>query len=441
MLISDIIEHKRDGRRLDGDAIARFVGGVTDGSVSDAQIAAFTMATCLNGMSADEAALLTREMASSGRILAWDSRALGGPVVDKHSTGGVGDKVSFLLAPGIAACGGFVPMVSGRGLGHTGGTLDKIDCIPGYQATPDMATLRKVVAEHGCAIVGQTADLAPADARIYAVRDVTGTVSSIPLITASILSKKIAAGNDYLVMDVKFGSGAFMQRIADAEALAQSLISTAAAAGLKTHALLNNMDEPHGTTEGHMLEMREVYEYLTEDVRETRLHQVTMGLAAEMLVITGLADDRDAALGAAEAALSSGRAAERFMQMVAALGGSFVFFDRFELYCDTAPVMIQVPSVEAGFLAAVDARAIGQALVAMGGGRQRSSDVIDKRVGFSDILPVGAAVNAARPQAHVHAADATQARAAIAAYQQASQISHKEPASEPVIKKVMTRVA
>ena len=433
MLISDVIRAKRDGAGLDAASLGELVRGITGDAVSDAQIAAFCMAVYLNGMSADETGLLTREMATSGRVLAWQSEALGGPVVDKHSTGGVGDKVSLALAPIAAACGCFVPMISGRGLGHSGGTLDKMDCIPGYKSAPDLTTLRRVVADVGCAIIGQTGELAPADRRMYAVRDVTATIESIPLITASILSKKIAAGNDFLVMDVKFGSGAFMADPDRARELAHHLVDTAAQAGLTARALLTDMNEPLGSTVGHWLELREIHAYLSGERREARLHEVVISLAAEMLVVTGLAEDRDAARGAAEGALTSGAARERFQRMVTALGGPWDFLDRFEHYAEQAPVSLPVHADRAGFLSAIDAREVGLAVVELGGGRRRGDETIDGRVGFSDVLPVGAAVNADRPLAIVHAASEDAAQAAAARYAAACEIAGTEPAVADVV--------
>jgi thymidine phosphorylase len=257
MLFTDVIRKKRDGGELTQDEIRLFVDGLSDNSLPAEQVSALAMAIFLNSMSFDEAAHLTRAMASSGTVLDWGGHDLGGPVVDKHSTGGVGDKVSLLLAPIAAACGCFVPMISGRGLGHTGGTLDKVGSIPGYDPMPDFDRFARVVKAAGCAIIGQTGELAPADRRFYAIRDVTGTVESVPLITASILSKKIAAGLDALVMDVKVGSGAFMKSLDEAEKLARSLIGTAAAAGLRTHALITDMNEVLGTTAGNAVEINE----------------------------------------------------------------------------------------------------------------------------------------------------------------------------------------
>ena len=338
MLFVDVIRAKRDGAALSAEQIAFFVRGLADGSIPSEQVSALAMAICLRSMSFEEAGALTRAMAASGTILQWRAEDLGGPVVDKHSTGGIGDKVSFLLAPIVAACGCFVPMISGRGLGHTGGTLDKIDSIPGYRSTPDLATFQKVVRSVGCAIIGQTADLAPADRRLYAIRDVTGTVESIPLITASILSKKIAAGLDALVMDVKVGSGAFMASMEQAQALARSIIGTAGSAGLETRALITDMNETLGLSAGNAVEIRESVAYLTNTRREPRLDEVVLALCAEMLVLSGVETDRAAALRRADAAVTSGKAAEIFGRMVAALGGPADFLERPDHYLAAAPV-------------------------------------------------------------------------------------------------------
>jgi thymidine phosphorylase len=314
VLAAEVIRRKRDGHALTGEELEFLVRGITDGSLSDAQVGALAMALFLRGMEPEERVGLTAAMTRSGTVMEWD---LDRPVVDKHSTGGVGDKVSLMLAPIVAACGGAVPMISGRGLGHTGGTLDKLDTIPGYVSTPDLDRLRTVVSQVGCAIVGQTAELAPADRRLYATRDATGTVESLPLIVASILSKKLAAGLDALVMDVKFGSGAFMAAREDADQLALALVEVAGGAGLPTVALLTDMNEVLGTTAGNALEVREAIDYLT-GTRDPRLHEVTIALAASLIEQGGLARDGRAT---AEQALASGAAAERFGAMVAALGG------------------------------------------------------------------------------------------------------------------------
>src|SRR5262245_10675547 len=384
MLFADVIRTKRDGGALSPEQIAFFVRGLADGSLPAEQVAALAMAICVRSMSFEETGALTRAMAASGTMLDWRAAKLGGPVVDKHSTGGIGDKVSFLLAPIAAACGCFVPMISGRGLGHTGGTLDKIDSIPGYRSTPDLATFQQVVRSVGCAIIGQTADLAPADRRLYAIRDVTGTVESIPLITASILSKKIAAGLNALVMDVKVGSGAFMSSIDEAQALARSIIETAASAGLQTRALITDMNESLGLSVGNAVEMRESVAYLQNTHREPRLDAVVMALSAELLVMSGVEKDERAARSRAAPALTSGKAAEVFGRMVAALGGPTDFLERSDHYLPAAPVTAPVPPSRDGYLKGVDARAVGNALIKLGGGRQRADDKLDLSVGFTD---------------------------------------------------------
>jgi thymidine phosphorylase len=432
MLFVDVIRAKRDGATLSAEQIAFFVRGLADGSLPSEQVAALAMAICLRSMSFEEATLLTRAMAASGTILDWPAH-LGGPVVDKHSTGGIGDKVSFLLAPILAACGCFVPMISGRGLGHTGGTLDKIDSIPGYRSTPDLAAFKQVVQTIGCAIIGQTTDLAPADRRLYAIRDVTGTVESIPLITASILSKKIAAGLDALVMDVKVGSGAFMASMEQARALARSIIETASGAGLKAHALITDMNETLGLTAGNAVEIRESVAYLTNGPREPRLNDVILALCAEVLLLSGVEHSRDAARQRADRAVTSGMAAEIFGRMVAALGGPADFLERPDHYLPSAPVTRPVPPARDGYLAAVDARALGNAIIELGGGRRRADDKLDLSVGFTDVVPTGSPVDRARPLAMVHAATEADAQRAIHNLRSACTIASSAPPSRPVI--------
>ncbi|MGH8294888.1 MAG: thymidine phosphorylase, partial [Steroidobacteraceae bacterium] len=317
MIFKNLIRKKRDGARLTPEEIAFFVRGLADSSLPAEQVAAFAMAVFFRPMDFAETGALTMAMAESGRRLRWDELRGRGPVIDKHSTGGVGDKVSFLLAPIAAACGCFVPMISGRGLGHTGGTLDKLDAVPGYRSMPTVEEFRRVVGSVGCAIIGQTDDLAPADRRLYAIRDVTATVESIPLITASILSKKIAAGNDALVMDIKTGSGAFMETLEDARALARSIIGVAATTGMTAHAVVTDMSQTLGWTVGNSLEIAEALAFLGGGAREPRLQEVVLALAAEMLVMTGLAPDHAHARARAQAAVESGAAAERFERMVA----------------------------------------------------------------------------------------------------------------------------
>jgi thymidine phosphorylase len=427
VLAAEVIRHKRDGHALTADELAFLVGGITDGSLSDAQVGALAMALFLRGMDPAERVALTGAMTRSGTVLEWD---LGRPVVDKHSTGGVGDKVSLMLAPIVAACGGAVPMISGRGLGHTGGTLDKLDSVPGYDTAPDLDTLRRVIAEAGCAIVGQTAELAPADRRLYAIRDATGTVESIPLIVASILSKKLAAGLDALVMDVKFGSGAFMAARADAEELAHALVEVAGGAGLATVALLTDMDQVLGTTAGNALEVGEAIDYLTGAQREPRLHEVTIALAASLLEQGALADDGRAA---AEQALESGAAAERFAAMVAALGGPADLLEAPHRHLAAAPVTRTAATEGAGVVTGMDCRAVGLVVTGLGGNRRREDDRIDPAVGLTEIASVGAQVGPDRPLAVVHAASEDAADEAVAALRAAVTIGDEPPAERPVV--------
>lgn len=402
MLFVDVIRAKRDGGELSEDQIKLFVDGLADGSIPREQVSALAMAICLNSMSFEETASLTLGMSTSGTVLDWSEADLDGPVVDKHSTGGVGDKVSFLLAPIAAACGCYVPMISGRGLGHTGGTTDKAEAIPGYDTAPDFETFRNVVKTVGCAIIGQTEDLAPADRRLYAIRDVTATVESIPLITASILSKKIAAGLDALVMDVKTGSGAFMPSHDRAVELSKSIIATAATAGLKTSALITDMNEVLGRTAGNALEIAESMAFLRNDYRESRLDDVVMALCAEMLITTGLEDDHDKALERCDAAVTSGRAAEIFGEMCAALGGPGDFITNSDKYLAAAPVTRAVHT--SGFLSEVDVRGVGKAIIELGGGRRKVGETLDLSVGLSEVACTGTLLDNETPLAVIHAA-------------------------------------
>ena len=433
MLVTDIIRHKRDRRELSDAEIDFFVRGLADESIPAEQVSALGMAVFLNSMSAREAGRLTMAMASSGTVLDWADAGLDGPVVDKHSTGGVGDKVSFLLAPIAAACGCYVPMISGRGLGHTGGTTDKVESIPGYRSTPDFDLFRKVVREAGCAIIGQTAELAPADRRFYAIRDVTATVESVPLITASILSKKIAAGLEALVMDIKVGSGAFMTSMEQARELAASIISTAAAAGLNTHALITDMNECLGSTAGNALEIRESVDFLTGGERNARLYEVVMALTAEMLIATGLETDRAAARRRTDDALSSGRAAEAFAHMVRALGGPADFVERCDSYLPRAPVTVAVCPEREGYLVNVDAFQLGQAIIELGGGRRRLGDKLDLAVGLGEVANVGESVGRERPLAVIHASSDASAEAAAVIVRKACEVSQAAPAAGSVI--------
>ncbi len=429
-LPQEIIRDKRDGRTLSEADIAGFIDGLARDAVTEGQAAAFAMAVFFRGLSLDERVALTRAMTRAGTVLAWD---LPGPVLDKHSTGGIGDTVSLALAPMVAACGGYVPMISGRGLGHTGGTLDKLASIPGYDAAPGLDRFRAVVAQTGCAIIGQTADLAPADRRLYAIRDVTGTVESLDLITASILSKKLAAGLQGLVMDVKTGSGAFMAAPDEARALADSIVTVANAAGLNTRALITDMDAPLASCAGNAVEVAYAVDYLTGRAREPRFHAVTLALAAEMLVIGGLAADLAEAGERLKAALDSGRACEVFSRMVAALGGPTDFVASHERHLPPAPVVRPVTARQAGIVERIDTRAIGLAVIALGGGRTRPQDAIDVRVGFTGLARPGDRLETGDPLGTVHAADEPAAERAAAALHAAYRIGEAPSAPRQAV--------
>jgi thymidine phosphorylase len=403
----ELIRRKRDGGRLSDEEVGFLVAGIADGSLSDGQVAAFAMAVFFRDLDAGERVALTGAMTRSGAVLEWDD----GPVLDKHSTGGVGDKVSLILAPIVAACGGRVPMISGRGLGHTGGTLDKLDSIPGYTTAPDLARLRAVVEEAGCAIVGQTAELAPADRRFYALRDATATVESIPLIVASILSKKLAAGLDALVMDVKAGSGAFLPERARSAELARAIVDVARGNGLACEALLTDMDQVLGRTAGNAVEVREALGVLTHPrTAEPRLVEVTLALTATLLRLGGLFADDAAARAAAGGALASGAAAERFARMCAALGGPDDLLDDPDRHLPRAPHALEVEPHTAGRVNAIEVRELGVAVLELGGGRLREDQGIDHAVGMVDVAGLGEEVGpGARPLAVVHARDAATA--------------------------------
>ena len=432
-LPQEIIRTKRDGSRLTDAEIEQFIGGLTDGSIGDGQAAALAMAVYFQGMDIDERVALTRAMSQSGTTMHWDRADLHGPVVDKHSTGGVGDKVSLMLAPLVAACGAHVPMISGRGLGHTGGTFDKLESIPGYDARPDNDLFHKVVSEVGCAIIGQTSDLAPADRRLYAIRDVTATVESIPLITASILAKKLAAGLDALVMDVTFGNGAFMPDVAQAEELARSIVDVASKAGLQTNALLTDMNQVLGSTAGNALEVREVIDWLTGDYDDARLTEVVLALGAEMLLLGDLASDLESATSRLVAARADGSAAERFQQMVTALGGPADLVTNPTAHLRSAAVAQQVFPSQGGYVNAMDTRSVGLVVVTLGGGRMRVEDAVDHAVGLSDIAGLGDFVDNERPLAVVHARNDSEATIAANALRAAYTIGDAGPTSVPVV--------
>jgi thymidine phosphorylase len=447
MLVAELIRRKRDGGELSVEEIEELVAGITDGGVSDAQVGALAMAIVWRGMSRDERVALTGAMMRSGEVLEWHG-ASGGqtatnagavtldrPAVDKHSTGGVGDKVSLPLAPIVAACGGAVPMISGRGLGHTGGTLDKLESIPGYNVKPAPELFRSVVAGVGCAIIGQTDALAPADRRLYAIRDATATVESLPLIVASILSKKLAAGLDALVMDVKAGSGAFLPALDDARELAQAIVEVAQGNGLSTSAMITDMNQVLGRTAGNAVEVRESIDLLTgAGTPEPRLLEVTLALSAELLVLGGVHPDIAVARAAAEQALASGAAADAFAAMVAALGGPAALLETPDAFLAHAPIVLPVYPVESGSVAKIDVRAVGVEIVALGGGRARETDPVDHAVGLTEVAALGESVSpGGRPLAMVHARDQQSAEHAAATLRAAFTVGDAPSALAPPV--------
>jgi thymidine phosphorylase len=431
MIPQEVIRRKRNGEALDRADIADFIRGLTDGSISEGQVAAFAMAVWFSGMSLEETVALTLAMRDSGDVLSWTD--IGRPVADKHSTGGVGDNVSLMLAPIVAACGLAVPMISGRGLGHTGGTLDKLESIPGYNIKPSEALFHQTVQEAGCAIIGQTADLAPADRRLYAIRDVTATVDSVPLITASILSKKLAAGLQSLVLDVKIGNGAFMVSLEEAETLARSLVGVANGAGVKTTALITDMNEPLADAAGNAVEIENCVSFLRGEKAGTRLEAVVMAFAAEMLMTSGVAASPTEGADLARRALSTGAALERFGRMVHMLGGPADFIERPQAYLVTAPVVLPVEAPRDGYLQSCNARDVGMEVIALGGGRTRPDEAIDHRVGFSGLKPLGTRVDKGEPFAFVHAASEDQAFKARARLQDIYLIGEDTLPERPVI--------
>ncbi|WP_299784758.1 thymidine phosphorylase [uncultured Marivita sp.] len=412
----------RKGQTPDADALSWFARGLADGTVTDAQAGAFAMGVCLNGLTDAGRAAFTAAMRDSGKVLQWNMDA---PVLDKHSTGGVGDCVSLILAPALAACGVYVPMISGRGLGHTGGTLDKLEAIPGFRTTLSEDQFRHVVGEVGCAIVSASADIAPADKRLYAIRDVTGTVESLDLITASILSKKLAAGLEGLVLDVKCGSGAFMKSADDARALARALVDTANATGCQTSALITDMSQPLAPSLGNALEVIDVMRVLT-GATSGRLLDLTIALGAALLEQAGIENGTDKM----NKAISSGAAAEKFGAMVYAMGGPVRFVEDWARFLPEAPVIREVPAPEAGTVTAIDGEALGLTVVELGGGRQVETDIVDPAVGLSDVVSIGDTVRKGQPLARIHAAREAQADAAEEAVRAAITLG-KGPASVP----------
>lgn len=432
-LPQEIIRKKRNGEALSTQEIQFFIQGITNNSIGEGQIAALAMAVYFKDMTMDERVALTCAMRDSGMVLTWDHLNLGGPIVDKHSTGGVGDVVSLMLGPMVAACGGFVPMISGRGLGHTGGTLDKLDAIPGYQTSVDNDRFLKVVKEAGVAIIGQTGDLAPADKRIYAVRDITATVESIAMITGSILSKKLASGLEALVMDVKVGSGAFMPTFEASEELAKSIVAVANGAGCRTSALLTDMNQVLASSAGNSVEVREAVRYLTGEYRNPRIHEVTMALCAEMLISAKLASDEQDARAKLQAVLDNGKAAEIFGRMVTGLGGPADFMERYDAYLPKAGIVRPVYATQSGFVTAMDTRELGLAVVAMGGGRRAAGDKLDYAVGLTDFIRLGQSVEADKPLALIHAQTEAQFAEAARMVQAAVKIGDTRPEALPEV--------
>ncbi|WP_237385364.1 thymidine phosphorylase [Xenorhabdus sp. Sc-CR9] len=402
-LAQEIIRKKRDGHPLSEDEIRFFINGISNNTVSEGQIAALAMTIYFHDMTMEERVALTLAIRDSGTVLNWKALNLSGPIVDKHSTGGVGDVTSLMLGPMVAACGGYVPMISGRGLGHTGGTLDKLESIPGFDIYPDEHRFRDIIRDVGVAIIGQTSSLAPADKHLYATRDITATVDSIPLITASILGKKLTEGLDALVMDVKVGSGAFMPTYKQSEQLAESIVKVANGAGCKTTALLTDMNQVLASSTGNALEVREAVQFLTGEYRNPRLFEVTMALSAEMLILGNLAIDRDDARRKLQMVLDNGNAAEIFGRMVAAQKGPTDFVENYARYLPTAEFSKPVLAGQNGIVAEMDTRALGMSVVALGGGRRKATDPINYSVGLSDIVTLDMQVNADTPLAVIHA--------------------------------------
>ena len=432
MLPQEIIRKTRSHEKLTAEEIEFFIRGLSRGDIADIQAASFTMAVFLNGLNREETLALTLAMRDSGEKLSW-KELRDKPIVDKHSTGGVGDKVSLMLAPMLAACGAYVPMIAGRGLGHTGGTLDKLDTLSGYNTGVDIATFKKTVKEAGCAIIGQTADLAPADKKLYAIRDVCATVESIPLITASILSKKLAAGLQYLVMDIKCGNGAFMENMQRASDLAYSIVEAANGAGTKTSAILTDMDSVLGTTVGNALELGEALAYLKGEKPDARLNEVTMALCSELLINSGLAKDALEAEIKLRHSISSGAAYEHFVKMASLLGADTRVLENYDLLQPKAPYIEPVYPEMSGYVSAVNTREVGLGVIMLGGGRTRPEQQINYTTGFTSFCQIGDKVNPKTPLCYVHAEDKAAIAEVAALVRRAVTIAPEKPETKPVI--------
>lgn len=425
---AELIKKKRGGGELSEGEIRDLVAGIVDRSVDDVQLGAFLMAVCCRGMTVVETAHLTLAMRDSGTVL--DLSGIAGRKVDKHSTGGVGDKVSLVLAPLVAACGVPVPMISGRGLGHTGGTIDKLQAIPGYRTSLPLAEFRAVLEHCGFVMAGASKEIAPADARMYAARDVSGTVESVPLITASILAKKLAEGIDGLVMDVKFGRAAFMPALADARTLARSIVATGQGAGKQVMAMLTDMDTVLGCAAGNALEVREAIECL-RGAGPADLRALTLALGAEMLILAGTELDATAAAARLARALDDGDALARFVTNIERQGGDARVVDEPDRM-GSAPVIVDVKSPEAGFVADLDPMAIGLAVRDLGGGRRQAADIIDPHVGVVLVARRGDAVGQGQTVALVHARSRADAERAALAVREALTIGAR-PDARPLV--------
>lgn len=428
----DVIRRKRDGQHLTREEIAFFIAGVTRGTIADYQISALLMAIYLNGMNDAEQEMLTEEMLHSGSTL--DFSAIGKPKADKHSTGGVGDKTSLLIAPMVAACGVCVPMISGRGLGHTGGTLDKLESIPGYRVDLSAGEFEQVLKSVGYAMSGQTKELAPADKKMYALRDATATVEAIPLIVASIISKKGAAGLDAMVIDVKVGSGAFMRDEDRARALAHALVRTGNSCGIRTRALLTDMNQPLGRAVGNSLEVKECIELLRGEAEEGArpVLDLSVELSAHMLVLSHVDDSLEAARERLGQILASGAALECFRKNVAAQGGESRVCDDPAKFLPLVRESFKVESPRSGFVNTINTAEVGHAIAAIGGGRVRIDDAIDPAVGFLAETKIGDRVSAAAPLGTIFCRDESKAREAAKRIQAAYEISD-EPAEIPLL--------
>ncbi len=436
-LPQETIRIKREGGTLGPEDLARIARGIADGSLSDAQIAAFAMAVHYRGMTPSECAAFTIAMRDTGEVFDWSRESPPSPVLDKHSTGGIGDLVSLALGPMLAACGACVPMIVGRGLAHTGGTLDKLESIPGYESRPPPERVRAAIRDAGVAIIGAGERIVPADRRLYAIRDVTATVDCLPLIVASILSKKLAGGLDALVLDIKTGGGAVLPEAERGRELARSMISTAAEAGLPVAALLTDMSEPLARSAGNALEVREAIAMLRGEGCDARLLEVTLALGAEVMVLGKLAKDAKSAREALSKALASGAAAERFSRMVASLGGPSDLVERPEAHLASAALVLEVPAPQSGFVTAIDTRALGFAVVRLGGGRAAPDQSVDPAVGFDGLAPLGANVRNGDPLARVHAANGVKAKAAAEAVTRAYSIGEKRSRPNALVERIV----